>query len=150
MILEIQSMPDCCWKYLHGINHKKINLQTFQLACLRAFRNTDYLQSKGWHCADSFTGAVLFCAAHSGDAMAIYGDTVSKKIVLDSLEKVCSYVEDEDIGHIVELPQFTNSAHDSKIVPRMWIINQGKFKIALNRWNDNSKINKAYKDMPRW
>ena len=143
MALAIKSMPDCCWKYMDGINNKDIKEIDFKVMCTRFFRNTDK-PHKDWWPATKQTGAVLFCGAHSGNAMSMYGNTVTKRPVLKSLEAVCTYIEDADIGHIVELPEFYNELHKSEIVPRMWIIDAKKLKARMKLWMKEKDIKELY------
>ena len=148
MTLGIKTMPDCCWRYMDGINNKKVTEREFQVMCLRFFRNTDRLHSD-WAAAVKQPGAILFCGAHSGNAMSIYGNTVKKLPVLKSLENVCTYIENADVGHIVELPEFYNPLHTSTIVPRMWILDGKKLNKAMKLWIKDDKIKAAYDDRTR-
>ena len=132
-------MPDCCWKYLDGINNKVIKEIDFKIMCCKYFKNPDK-PNKNWEPATKMTGAVMFCGSHGGNAMSIYGNTVNKTLVKSSLEDVCTYIENADVGQIVELPQFYNQLHNSKIEPRMWIIDAEKLKKKMKLWMKDKDV----------
>jgi hypothetical protein len=144
-MFNIKTMPDCCWRYLSGINNTPINKKDLQVIILKTFRHTGY-QAKDWRPSPKVTGAVLFCGSFGGGAMSLHGNTVDKDIVTKNVEKICQWIEAEDIGDIVELPQFYNGLHTSQILPRMWIINQTKLKQAMKRWYKVPSLKTAYRN----
>ena len=107
--------------------------------CCKYFKNPDK-PNKNWEPATKMTGAVMFCGSHGGNAMSIYGNTVNKTLVKSSLEDVCTYIENADVGQIVELPQFYNQLHNSKIEPRMWIIDAEKLKKKMKLWMKDKDV----------
>jgi hypothetical protein len=142
MSLSITGMPDCCWRYMRGLNKEKVTFENFQFTLLRAFKNSG-CSGTDWKPPTSTTGAILFCGAHSGGAMVLGGGTVAKTNVEANVEKICTWIEEEELGDVVELPVFENYLHRSKIIPRMWIIDKKKFFQALDRWHKDS-ISGAY------
>ena len=149
--MHFKNLPDCCWNYLCGINDKNITLKKFQLACLKNFNN--YGKTSEWMCPTKITGAVLFCGAYGGGAIALEDNTSTcKRTVLKSLEKVCGFIEDNDLGYIIEIPNFKNGLHLSTITPRLWVIDQVKFKRSLINWMKDPKIKESYykKYRARW
>jgi len=144
-MFRIKAMPDCCWRYLDGINYTSIKKKDFQVVVLKTFRHASY-QAKDWRPSPKVTGAVLFCGSFGGGAMSIWGDTVDKDDVTSNVEKICQWIEDENIGDIVELPQFYNGLHTSQILPRMWIINQAKLKRVMRKWYAIPGIRTAYEN----
>ena len=139
--MHFKNLPDCCWNYLCGINDKNITLKKFQIACLKNFNNG----SNKWRCPTKVTGAVLFCGAYGGGAIALEDNTSTyKRTILNSLEKVCGFIEDNDLGYIIEIPNFKNGLHLSTITPRLWVIDQVNFKKAMKNWITDTKIKKQY------
>ena len=146
-MLNFDSLPDCCWKYLQGVNNKECRLDDFKLKCLKTFRTVKGGVNQGrWFPPNKVTGAVLFCGAYGGGAMAIHGNAVDEETVLRNVEKICRWVDDEELGHIIEIPAFKNALHTSNIMPRLWVIDQPSFKRALVRWNEERGMMKKLKN----
>ena len=138
-------MPDCCWKYLRGVNQKVQSERGLKKELWKAFQYMDSPCIK-------LPGALLFCGAHGGGTIPAHmiGDdgVTTKTRVLENLEFISSFFEKEELGEIVELPKFYSGLHDSNIVGAMLLIDAPKFKIALKRWR--KKEGSSLKITPEW
>ncbi len=145
MSYQVKSMPDCCWKYLRGVNQGVQSELALKKELWKAFQSMDRPAIK-------LPGALLFCGAYGGDTIPAHmiGDdgVKTKARVLENLEFISAFFEKEELGEIVELPNFYSGLHDSNITGAMLLIDAPKFQIALKRWRKEE--GSILKIIPEW
>lgn len=143
--MKVNPMKSCAWKEFHGLNENNFSFTTFKevlmVICTSKF-NTDScvrgIGSSKRTANKTFTGAILFSGAYdtakTKGIAAAGGDMRGKGNILARIEEVKTFIEEEEMGDIVEMPEFTNSNHSTKINSFMWIIDPPKYRKAVNRW----------------
>lgn len=138
MSITIKTLPDCCWRYMSGVNNSYFSEIEFKKACVNAF-NAHYLNNH-YSSPGHVSGALIFCGAYGQYADAKTGNTTNKCDIENSIESICSFIESEDIGYICEIPNFSNKHQVSTIIPRIWMVDCNKFKNKLVVWAKEFKM----------
>jgi hypothetical protein len=138
-MLNIIKMEDCCWKQLTGINNNNIRLIDFQRTLLHHFNDGTL---KNFSSPSTFPGGILFCGAYGGDATVLEGNTVKPKEVKQSLNQICDWIEEFELGEVVEMPIFTNHHHNSNIEAKLWLLDNDKMGKRLEEWGDEIDLSK--------
>lgn len=111
--MKITSMESCAWLQLYGsFDSYNFSKKRFNEA-LKRF-------SAIW---SNPPGAVLICAAHGGSAI-----NSPKYAIMRRCEDLLTYIEENGLGYIVEIPEFENHRHHSTIVPYMWVIDKNAIR----------------------
>lgn len=139
--MKVNNMKSCAWKEFHGLNEKTFNFKTFKQVLMvisTSKFNDDAYPGHKRTANKTFTGAMLFCCAYdtrkTNGIAAVGTEMRGKKKILDRMEEVKVFIEEEGMGDIVEMPEFNNSNHNTKINSFMWIIDPPNYRIAVNRW----------------
>jgi len=140
--MKVNSMKSCAWKEFHGLNEKTFNFKTFKevlMVNMTSKFNTDSGRNGQKVTANrAFTGAILFSGATNGKkvtGISAYATEIRKREnLLKRIEEVKCFIEAEGMGDILEIPEFTNSNHDTRIHSFMLMIEPKGMKKALNRW----------------
>lgn len=134
-MFRIDNMPDCCWKYLKGTNQCKQDFELLKRVLMQTFNAGEEKEYKN---PPHFPGAILFAGAYGGDTIPAHmmgGPGVTgKTIIKKNIKGLCNFFEEEEVGSIVEMPEYRNELHNSTIIPVMVCIKEKEFKAALTRW----------------
>ncbi len=150
MSLSWKGMPDCCWRYLHGINSNKVNTTDFKRLLIHTFcvaRQPSKITGKARHViGTSYPGGVIFCGSHGDDADAHQGlgvtGSTAKSTVIGRLDLLTNFIEEEGLGKVERLPRMTNWGwKKNPVEARVWIVEQKGMKAALTKW---------CKEVPNW
>lgn len=131
-MITISKLPDCCWMYIQGIN-TNLNTDEVRNKLLNVLA-TRFSHKQGFIAPRDFPGAFVFCGAYGGGAMALNGSTTNKDKVQASLERLCTWIEEEGLGEITELPNFINHRHSSNVESCLWTVDNKGMKKAFTKW----------------
>lgn len=134
--MEIVTMKSCAWKEFHGINEVTFDFNTFKNLML--FHFCDKFGANSPKPLGKYPGCILFSGAYNTAKTEGlpngHGEIRKKERMLKRLEEIMYFVEEEELGDIVEMPEFSNSNHKTIIVPFMWIIDRDGFTKGIKRW----------------
>lgn len=145
--MELVTMKSCAWKEFHGINEVVFDFKIFKKMLMWHF--CDRYAMNGPRPNGKYPGCILFSGAYNtpkteGLPNGV-GEIRKKARMLDRLEDIMSFIEDEGMGDIVEMPEFANSNHKTIIVPFMWIIDRKRFTKTLRTWLNDGFVPDLHK-----
>jgi hypothetical protein len=139
-------MTNCGVKEFVGISEKNFPLKVFKQELMHKFGPDS--------CLGSFGGAIFFSGAY--DMMDSHGPQVSNKpermkhLVLERVEIIKTFLIEEGLGTVVDMPEFVNHNHKTKIVPFMLYIDPVGMRKAMQSWKNaglkpvNSETNNVW------
>lgn len=136
----IVNMKSCAMREFVGLNDPEFTFSTFKEVLLNSYR--DIYGDDPWTPPDYYSGAVLFSGAYNPTdcddtwalAKQMKNNFRTQAKIYKRLEEVKKFIEEEEMGDIVEMPEFMNDNHKTMIVPFLWDIDPKGFNKAQKRW----------------
>jgi hypothetical protein len=142
---KIVSTPDCCWRYIRGVNSGPFDREALKIAVAKTSKGTA-LRPNRWirPAFNKIYGGLLFCGAFGGNtplgglyyAKNVRTINAVHKDKLDAQKAVnyiCDFFEEENLGEIIEIENFTNHNHNSTIIPRLVTLYR-TFDDVIHKW----------------
>jgi len=141
----LSPMKNCGMKEFVGVNEDKFDFKDFKRQMINDYGMDGFSEPPS---------CVIFSGAY--DVRGSHGTQVTgrpirtKKLMLKRCEDIKKFLEDETLGIIVDIPDFTNANHKTIVVPWMLFVDRTEFHSAINRWKKDKIEAKVTDNTPTW